>query len=94
MNINTTDARFKQLVQDCHAVWQQIAPDAEEAAKCCGEPMTNYVAAEMCLDADRLTIFLGAQGVASRAYVRETALAGGFTALCAAVAKELDYYIE
>lgn len=79
--LDTATPEFKRLVEDCHFVWTQIAPDVE------GD-LDGFEIAEMCMDADRLGMLGRAE---SAAFVRATAIEGHWSLLCEAVGKEMNY---
>jgi len=43
-----------ELVRAINAVWDYIGSDCEQCANECGEELTNEMAIESCIDADRL----------------------------------------
>ena len=74
-------AVVKDLTKPIHAVWDQIAPDAEEM--CDGD---NECAVEMCIDADRLLL----TGNDAAQLVLRTAIAEhGYVSVLSALSAEI-----
>jgi hypothetical protein len=83
------DPRFKQLCADVWACWQSIGHDVEQACAEMDERLTNEMAVESCLDADRMRMYPGGlNGAASADFVREMASAGHYRDLKRAVMRE------
>jgi len=82
------EQRFKQLCYDIQDLWQELGSDAYALAAENGERLTNAMALELCLDADRIE-FVAKTGKASNAYIAEVcATKGGYAALVRALQRK------
>lgn len=85
------DHRFLSLCAAVRQCWQSIGSDAIQAHQECGDPdevFTNAFAVEMCLDANRLTVYPGGPaGIDADAFVTECSRTGRYDELFKAVCK-------
>ena len=85
------DHRFLSLCAAVRQCWQAIGSDAIQAHQECGDPdeaFTNAFAVEMCLDANRLTMYPGGPaGIDADAFVTECSRTGRYDELFKAVCK-------
>lgn len=70
--------------------WQQIGGDVEESCASCEEKLTNAVAIEACLDANRMRMYGGASGVEADELVGKLAREGHYTQVYRALCRALQ----
>lgn len=69
--------------------WEVVAGDCYEVASECGEKLTNAMAVETCLDANRMAMYGGEAGKEADKLLDQACRAGHYTQIFRAICREL-----
>jgi DNA-binding MurR/RpiR family transcriptional regulator len=81
----------KTFVNAVQATWQEIGSDIEQCAAECEEQVSNEEAIETCIDADRIVMYGGRNGVAAQTEFRSRMAEVGYTVALRDACKSLPY---